>query len=432
MGIKLELFKTLIFDIAIYYFQSLSIILLSRGITVSTWFESVILSFSSMSISTFGNNNDDDGTSAGYCLIANLDSFDKLLANLLFPLMFIPVFIFFIIINKYTDWTLLNILCFPCYNKKYKYCLTDKCITFFDRKPFMFKCFLRILLLIVGTALSTLFQIITFTKLGNNQIVHYYAPTQPINILSITFSSITICIIFIIFAIICRILYKQTNEERYSSKNDYQDFVTSFNCNKWYWQFIILSKRCIIAIIAALQYLSPDICNLILATYIIIYTGIHIKLNPFHSNIANNLESLCNLSLILILLCLNFNIQTSAFFNVFITICIVIPFMVFLIFGIICIGSWCKSDKNCCKTGIKKGFNKLNRSNDNSVPLITDYSKMDMDQSIATLLDTKIDNIEQSTMDDDDDDEEKEEEENIANSLLNSNQRHNSYSSIKW
>eukprot|EP01084_Bolivina_argentea_P227737 384674_1 len=40
---EMLLFKSLIFDIGIYYYQALSIVFLSKGITVSSWFESILL-----------------------------------------------------------------------------------------------------------------------------------------------------------------------------------------------------------------------------------------------------------------------------------------------------------------------------------------------------------------------------------------------------
>merc|ERR1712228_524411 len=41
---EILLFKSLIFDIGFYYYQALGIIFSSKGITVSSWFETMLLS----------------------------------------------------------------------------------------------------------------------------------------------------------------------------------------------------------------------------------------------------------------------------------------------------------------------------------------------------------------------------------------------------
>eukprot|EP01084_Bolivina_argentea_P048677 89656_1 len=100
-----NLFKSLLFDVAIYYFQALSIIFSSKGITVSSWFQTIVLTMFNLQPSNVGGFS-------GFCIIPSLNAFDKLLTNfLLFPVFVAPVAVIIFVIHLFKQITLKDILC---------------------------------------------------------------------------------------------------------------------------------------------------------------------------------------------------------------------------------------------------------------------------------------------------------------------------------
>merc|ERR1712228_471245 len=102
----------------------------------------------------------------------------------------------------------------------------------------------------------------------------------------------------------------------------------------------ILFRRFVISFLASFQFVSPNVFNLCLSGFIIIYSFIHIRTHPFRFKIANYMEPMCLLSLILILNCLFFGIENQNVFDAFITFCILVPFIAFCLFGLRCSYYW--------------------------------------------------------------------------------------------
>eukprot|EP01084_Bolivina_argentea_P277160 473101_1 len=76
---QIGLFNSLLFDVAIYYFQTLSIILSSKGYAVSSWAISLLSIFNMQPSNMMSSNND-----SGFCVIGNIDAFQKLLFNFVY------------------------------------------------------------------------------------------------------------------------------------------------------------------------------------------------------------------------------------------------------------------------------------------------------------------------------------------------------------
>eukprot|EP01084_Bolivina_argentea_P045074 82967_1 len=332
------LFKILLFDIGLYYFQALSIIFSSKGITVSSFFESMLLSMFNLQFASSNNSSNE-----GYCVIPNMDSFGKIIINLLlFPLFIIPVTLFIFVINHFTKLTLRQILCCCC--TKFKFINLH-----FSKRAFLFKSVIRLSLMYVGTALSTLFQLITFVELGNGDVVHFYAPTKLFTVATFIIILLFIIIILVIFSVIWYVLYKEVKYKRASTINPFRSFVSSFKENCWFWQFSILFRRITISFVSAFQFIAPDIFNLLLGIFIVIYLSIHCKTSPFIYETANYIEALCLVSLISILMTLFFDINNGHFFELFISFSILVPFIVFSAFGIKGIYHWCVLHGACTK-----------------------------------------------------------------------------------
>ena len=112
-------------------------------------------------------------------------------------------------------------------------------------------------------------------------------------------------------------------------------------------------RRFVISFLASFQFVSPNVFNLWLCGFIVIYSLIHVRTYPFRFKMANHMDSVCLLSLILILNCLFFGIENQNVFDSFITFFIMTPFVAFCLFGLRCFYFWMRSDENSLKKGYK-------------------------------------------------------------------------------
>eukprot|EP01083_Nonionella_stella_P149951 476955_1 len=145
------LFNTLLFDVYIYYYQCLSIIFQSKGISVSSWFHIVVLSIFNLQLAPVSSNN-----AKGVCVVPGVDAFGKLLLNFVYPLSLLIPMIFVAIMQQYTKCYLSQYCC-VCIKKKHHrlYRITKYCM----RRAYVKRSFIRILLIYIGTAIMTLFQV---------------------------------------------------------------------------------------------------------------------------------------------------------------------------------------------------------------------------------------------------------------------------------
>eukprot|EP01083_Nonionella_stella_P087185 242434_1 len=301
-----ELIISLIFDIIIYYYQSLSIILTSNGMTMSSWFQSFIFS-------VFSLNAVHISGSRGLCIIGQLDAFGKLILNFLFPLMTVPVLMLLFVLRNYS---LDELLCFQKCNQ----CTCDicckcscKCTCLENRKPHVYPCFVRLLLLYVGSSLGTLLQLLTIVRLGyssDSEALYFYAPTQHVSSTVLVIAIVAMCLICGLFLYIFYVLYRKTKDERFdANENQYFSFVQSFNAQQWFWQFVILFRRIMIQTTMSLQHLSPQLVTLCLTAFMFLYFGVQIHFKPFKYTCANAIE-IMNLALLgLVLFSINVDLD---------------------------------------------------------------------------------------------------------------------------
>eukprot|EP01084_Bolivina_argentea_P186627 321647_1 len=325
---QIRLLNCLFFDVIFYFYQTVSVILNAKGFSVSTWSVSLFAI-----INLQPNNMNSNQQQSGFCIIANMDSFGKLLFSLAYPSLFIVILIFIAFITKITPFPSLKYWLCCC-------CMIGRCncnnnhnkiIKYFDREPYFKKAMYRILLLYVGSVLSTLFQLSTFLQLPNGKYIHYNAPNKYVNASTIIMSLLSILFIICLFLYLWYSLFKQTPHKRYLPQNELRSFLKSFKQKYWFWQFIILTRRWCIALYAAFQFLESDELNILLSIVLLIFILLNHGMTPYRDDIANAMETLCLSCLLIILNGLNYiNEQDSNSFKIFISFFMYLPLLSFV------------------------------------------------------------------------------------------------------
>eukprot|EP01084_Bolivina_argentea_P096652 173755_1 len=85
---NLQIINSLFFDVFFYFYQAVSVILAAKGYSVSSWTVSL---FSIINLQPSNMSSSDK--ESGFCLFANIDSYQKLLFNFIYPSFFIPILI---------------------------------------------------------------------------------------------------------------------------------------------------------------------------------------------------------------------------------------------------------------------------------------------------------------------------------------------------
>eukprot|EP01083_Nonionella_stella_P010977 31202_1 len=335
---QISLFNVLLFGIYFYYFQCLSVIFASKGITVSNMVSSITLALFNLQIITVNRG--------GMCIIPNLTSFGKLMINFMYPISYLVALLMIALINRFTNLKLSDFVCCLCYGKRFYFIRS-----YFHRNAYILNTLLRFVLLYLGISMNTLFQILTAIRLPDGTLIHYYAPNKVIHASTIVIAVLSIGCVWFIFCAFFHRLWKQSERERYSSRNVLKGFVSSFKSEFWYWEFVIGVRRVVIAIYGCFQFLAPVALNLLLCAFILAFIVVTVKVYPFKALWANRLEVLCLCSLQLTLICLNFvsSSQADSFSHIFAAFCIIVPLILLLIFFIRLGYIWSKSDQNCCR-----------------------------------------------------------------------------------
>ena len=139
------------------------------------------------------------------------------------------------------------------------------------------------ILLSMGSIINHLFKILACKQIGNIT-VHYYAGSHE------CFGTIwwcaLICIILIIifwFTIWYKLYYMTYIERQQSSSIHHRSIISPYKDNRWYWEFILISRRISIAAFVTFKFLHEDYSHLILCILLIFYLIIHLYFN--HLNI---------------------------------------------------------------------------------------------------------------------------------------------------
>ena len=313
----------------LYYYQSVSFILLNGGIFVSMTAFAELFNFQL----DFGENNTNN--KSGFCWIKGLNAKYEIILKLI-----IPTFCILILFILYCIY--------KCIGKKLK---------IFGIYPYFGKAFIKILLLTIGTICGICFKLISCRSIGNNLIVHFYFGNEQcydiIWWISLCFLIFFVILFFIFFFKLCND-HKNDNKKNKLLNNDtyiLQSFVKSYKIkNYWYWEIIIFSRRLIIAMI---NILTQDIYTKdILFILISIYLLLQIYCKPFKIEKINNLECICLVCLLFLLYILinnnnnNNNNNDNIYSIILLNILIILPLIIFIIQIIIIIFKYKKTNIN--------------------------------------------------------------------------------------
>jgi len=145
-----------------------------------------------------------------------------------------------------------------------------------------------------------------------------------------SFCSLTVIVILFLFVLFR--LSRLTPRQRNSRSSEFISLTRPYSQECWYWEFVILSRRLLIALITTISYVNSNFLNLSLISVLSCYLGLHVYKKPFLHTRNNRLESLCLFFLINISTAVNLTTlkdTQSLFIKWFLVICILTPFIIF-------------------------------------------------------------------------------------------------------
>eukprot|EP01083_Nonionella_stella_P092629 259342_1 len=308
--------QTLFFKILLYYYQSIIQILFARGITSYLFQFYHFFNFSNLMMSN------SDGS--GFCVIPFLKPLSKILSYLIGPS--------FLLLNFVVIY-----LAFVMCNSKCGFCR--------KKTPYFGAAIFRVLLMCIGSVLSTCFQLVTCIQLADSRTVHFYDASKYCYDGYWILSVLCIVSITLTFAAIFYVIWRQSDEERQSPSNIFRKFIKSFANVYWFWEIVLFSRRFVIALFTAIQFVGGGNSNFILTILLCVYGIFHMKHNPFLYSRVNGMESLCMFLLILTFICINFMDVDHVFIAVFVFCSILLPILIFIYHLIQTIVLYCKSRK---------------------------------------------------------------------------------------
>eukprot|EP01084_Bolivina_argentea_P067577 123035_1 len=295
---EIAMMMIMITKVMMYYFQGLNQIFTSKSITHSL---SPILGLFDFSLNSLSSS------SAGFCMFPFISE----------PLLEIVLGLFFI------------------------FC----CLIHFLWVPFIVKILVRkylvspielnigaaavkLFTISAGSILSSSFKLLGCITLPTSNIVYFYDPISKCFGIYWWIGLFSCVSVICLFAYWYRNISAQTETQRRDPKNIYKKLIKAYKPNTYYYEFILFSRRFIIAAFSSLRFMPSFDIDSILTTILVIYLTVHAYLFPFSYWRLNVLDSICMISLITILgvSSSNINKENEVFSNWFITICIIFPF----------------------------------------------------------------------------------------------------------
>eukprot|EP01083_Nonionella_stella_P019101 53106_1 len=306
-------FKMILFKPVLYYFQALSPMLNTRGITL--WL-SPVLAFFNFNLDAAGS----DGSAL--CWSSTLNANTEILLNLIFPV--------FLMLNIIAPTILLNSngQC-RCYRRGAFMCFG---VTFI---PYYAPSFFRVLLIVIGVVLTVCFKYLTFIDVAGKQLMFYSADLEAFGAWWIS-GFIGIILIILCFVFLFWRIKRQQMESRFASSNKYRKFVKSYKRKYWFWEFVLFSRRFFIALFTSIQFVGGDYTNFIFVLVLIMYLCLQIQYKPFAFGRVNRIETLCLILLLAAFVCVNFVRLDGddTFVAAVLSICILIPLVLVIWYAI--------------------------------------------------------------------------------------------------
>ena len=277
-----------------YYMQALSQIL-SQGSYVILF--GMVAHIFNLSIT---NNNSND-TNNLWCFINGLTAKQKILLDLLIPTIILSYFCSFYFISKCV-------------------CHTQS----FSRKINFGKAFIAVVLLIIGSILSVLFQLLHCTNIGPYTVQFYFAYENCYGLTWIL-SFVSLIIIIILFSVVFIALKKMNQIQRENKKNILNSFVSKYKPQFYFWEYIIFIRRIFIALFSVTVY--DGVFSFLIFVIIVIFLWIHMQCQPFIIHYANQLEGILLFCLEFVIVLQGFASIGDEFTGIAISILIFLPFV---------------------------------------------------------------------------------------------------------
>eukprot|EP01084_Bolivina_argentea_P264234 447524_1 len=312
---ELTAMTIMIFKVLMYYYQSLSQVLYSQSIVNSLL---PLVSFFSLSLEYNSSSN------SGICVIPFMPS--PLLKILMSPL-FVALMIF--------NMCWIGLVSHLCYKKKantYKECGTLHQLTTVEtisRKPVINVVVLKIFVMTAGILLGMAFKLLScITMTGTKNIVHSYDATATC-FDQYWFIGFILCIVVVLFfvGLFFRIYYQEL-EERMSPYNTYRNIVKPFKEKYWWFEFVLFSRRFLIALFTSFRSIIVFDINIVLSVLLVLYLILHCGTCPFKYQRLNVVETVCLGSLVIISSAISrIDTYNKEFSDVVIGFAIIVPFL---------------------------------------------------------------------------------------------------------
>eukprot|EP01083_Nonionella_stella_P274686 932563_1 len=289
--------KTMVLKPLLLYFQAVSYIIThSEGVSVSTSIASFVEIFN-FSVDTVSSE------SSGYCLLKNMNALNKILASLSISVGSVLLLIIFYVLSLAVH------------------------IKYTKREPRLLKAFTTVLLMCIGKILQVIFKILSCKNIGNDINIHFYFAYSECYDISWWLSLVSLSIIVGIFAIFFTSLYKMDPHYRYSPDCHLVSFTKSYCDRYWYFEFFILFRRIILALLIVISYSDQQYADLVVIVFLAICVCINERLQPFIHRYVNTMETICLCNLIFIIF-----IKNTTISNDIITLFILLPLFVLTLF----------------------------------------------------------------------------------------------------
>eukprot|EP01084_Bolivina_argentea_P022143 41155_1 len=197
------------------------------------------------------------------------------------------------------------------------------------------KAILAFLIICVGQILAVCFKLLTCRKVGSIR-VHFYFGSELCNYFQTETTIVAIIIIFVvvvIFFIMWIQLYLETQEEREDPNYYLNQLCKYYKPDCYYWEFLILTRRIIIALFAV--FYTWIWFRIVLITVLLIFLGLQYKFQPFRAVEANFAESMSLGCLIIVVGIESIMTQNNSLIEpaaIIITLFIIVPIITVIIF----------------------------------------------------------------------------------------------------
>eukprot|EP01083_Nonionella_stella_P217321 780313_1 len=301
---EMRCLSIMISKIFMYYYQSLSQILYSKGIESAF---SPVLTIFDLSF----NFNNSTGNNSGFCIF-------PLIANPLMKIILNSVFVLF---------GLFHFIWIPFAIKWWEKCKERPIQNYTIPESFISVAALQLFIISCGTLLNVAFKLMSCITFPSKQMVHFYNPHQQCFGMHWNLGLFLLLFVVLSFMWIAYRIYKQTSEQRHDRQNMFRKMIKAYEPSAWWWEFVLFGRRITIALCTSIRNVNARDIDAILLVLLLIYLVWHVRVMPFKYTRLNRLEAVCLMVLILIFAVFrdDFTTKYTSFIDYFMAVAILLP-----------------------------------------------------------------------------------------------------------